>query len=78
MALSDSSSTQDVFSEPTSSQENSRKPFLEKRPLGACTSAALPGLVLERGMCAEVGVLLQGGSCRELLTLRVLVDSATL
>ncbi|XP_072455696.1 calcineurin-binding protein cabin-1 [Notamacropus eugenii] len=53
VALSDSSSTQDVFSEPTSSQENSRKPFLEKRPLGACTSAALPGLILERGKGEE-------------------------
>ncbi|XP_020833225.1 calcineurin-binding protein cabin-1 isoform X2 [Phascolarctos cinereus] len=53
VALSDSSSTQDVFSEPPSSQENSRKPSLEKRPLGSCASAVPPGLVLERGKGEE-------------------------
>ncbi|XP_068952704.1 calcineurin-binding protein cabin-1 [Petaurus breviceps papuanus] len=53
VALSDSSSTQDVFSEPTSSQENSRKPCPEKRPLGPCASAVLPGPVPERGKGEE-------------------------
>uniref|UniRef100_A0A4X2LET1 Calcineurin-binding protein cabin-1 n=1 Tax=Vombatus ursinus TaxID=29139 RepID=A0A4X2LET1_VOMUR len=53
VALSDSSSTQDVFSEPPSSQESSRKPYLEKRPLGSCASAVPPGLVLERGKGEE-------------------------
>lgn len=55
MALSDSSSTQDFFNEPTSSLEGSRKPFAEKR-LPALTSQAgltskdVPGPAEERGV----------------------------
>ncbi|XP_074055765.1 calcineurin-binding protein cabin-1 isoform X2 [Macrotis lagotis] len=53
VAFSDSSSTQDVFGEPPGSQENSRKPALERRPLGSCASAAPPGPLLERGKGEE-------------------------
>ncbi|XP_051829345.1 calcineurin-binding protein cabin-1 isoform X3 [Antechinus flavipes] len=53
VALSDSSSTQDVFSEPTSSQENSRKPPLDKRPPGSSAAAGPPGPLPERGKSEE-------------------------
>lgn len=43
VALSDSSSTQDFFSEPASSQEGSRRPCAEKRPPAPISQAGLPG-----------------------------------
>ncbi|XP_060051228.1 calcineurin-binding protein cabin-1 isoform X2 [Erinaceus europaeus] len=58
VALSDSSSTQDLFNEPASSLEGSRKPSAEKRlPVPSC-QAALPGKDLqgpteERGKSEE-------------------------
>ncbi|XP_069353704.1 calcineurin-binding protein cabin-1 [Eulemur rufifrons] len=58
VALSDSSSTQDFFNEPTSSLEGSRKPFAEKR-LPALSSQAgptskdIPGPAEERGKSEE-------------------------
>lgn len=58
MALSDSSSTQDFFNEPTSLLEGSRKPFPEKRLSGLIaqagpTSKDLPGPAEERGKTEE-------------------------
>lgn len=55
VALSDSSSTQDFFNEPTSSLEGSRKPYAEKRPpipgsQPGATGKDLPGATEERGM----------------------------
>lgn len=55
VALSDSSSTQDFFNEPTSLLEGSRKPYAEKRlPVPSSqpgpTSKDLPGTAEERGM----------------------------
>lgn len=54
MALSDSSSTQDFFNEPTSLLEGSRKLFPEKRLSGLSAQAGpsgkdLPGPTEERG-----------------------------
>lgn len=54
MALSDSSSTQDFFNEPTSLLEGSRKPLAEKRLSGLSAQAGptgkdLPGPTEERG-----------------------------
>uniref|UniRef100_A0A8C6E4B8 Calcineurin-binding protein cabin-1 n=1 Tax=Moschus moschiferus TaxID=68415 RepID=A0A8C6E4B8_MOSMO len=43
VALSDSNSTQDFFSEPASSQEGSRRPCAEKRPPAPGSQAGLPG-----------------------------------
>ena len=43
VALSDSSSTQDFFSEPASSQEGSRRPCAEKRLPAPGSQAGLPG-----------------------------------
>lgn len=40
--LSDSSSTQDMFNEPASSQDSLRKPYTEKRISTACTDALMP------------------------------------
>jgi calcineurin-binding protein cabin-1 len=59
VALSDSSSTQDFFNEPTSSLEGSRKPFAEKRlpVLSAQTGLTgkdLQGATEERGMKISV------------------------
>uniref|UniRef100_A0A8C2V7F6 Calcineurin-binding protein cabin-1 n=1 Tax=Chinchilla lanigera TaxID=34839 RepID=A0A8C2V7F6_CHILA len=58
VALSDSSSTQDFFSEPTSSLEGSRKPYAEKRVpvLGAQAGPAskdLQGTAEDRGKTEE-------------------------
>uniref|UniRef100_A0A8C8ZFQ1 Calcineurin binding protein 1 n=1 Tax=Prolemur simus TaxID=1328070 RepID=A0A8C8ZFQ1_PROSS len=58
VALSDSSSTQDFFNEPTSSLEGSRKPFAEKRlpalsSQGGPTSKDIPGPAEERGKTEE-------------------------
>ncbi|KAH0518081.1 Calcineurin-binding protein cabin-1 [Microtus ochrogaster] len=58
VALSDSSSTQDFFSEPTSLLEGSRKPFAEKRLSGLSAPAGptgkdLPGPTEERGKIEE-------------------------
>lgn len=58
MALSDSSSTQDFFSEPTSLLEGSRKLFPEKRLSGLSAQAGpsgkdLPGPTEERGKPEE-------------------------
>lgn len=58
VALSDSSSTQDFFSEPTSVLEGSRKPFAEKRLAGLSAQAGptgkdLPGPPEERGKAEE-------------------------
>lgn len=55
VALSDSSSTQDFFNEPTSSLESSRKPYAEKRvPVLSAqagpSSKDLQGATEERGM----------------------------
>ncbi|ELK15608.1 Calcineurin-binding protein cabin-1 [Pteropus alecto] len=55
VALSDSSSTQDFFNEPTSSLEGSRKPYAEKRlPMPSSqpgpSGKDLPGATEERGM----------------------------
>lgn len=55
VALSDSSSTQDFFNEPTSSLEGSRKAYTEKRlPIPSSqpgsTGKDLPGATEERGM----------------------------
>lgn len=40
--LSDSSSTQDMFNEPASSQDSLRKPYTEKRISTACADALMP------------------------------------
>uniref|UniRef100_A0A8C2Y9N5 Calcineurin-binding protein cabin-1 n=1 Tax=Coturnix japonica TaxID=93934 RepID=A0A8C2Y9N5_COTJA len=40
--LSDSSSTQDMFNEPASSQDSLRKPYTEKRISTACSDALIP------------------------------------
>ncbi|XP_045675715.1 LOW QUALITY PROTEIN: calcineurin-binding protein cabin-1 [Phyllostomus hastatus] len=58
VALSDSSSTQDFFNEPSSSLEGSRKPYVEKRlPVPSSqpgpTSKDLPGASEERGKTDE-------------------------
>ncbi|XP_054448801.1 calcineurin-binding protein cabin-1 [Pteronotus mesoamericanus] len=58
VALSDSSSTQDFFNEPSSSLEGSRKPYVEKRlPVPSSqpgpTSKDLPGATEERGKTDE-------------------------
>ncbi|XP_058387918.1 calcineurin-binding protein cabin-1 isoform X1 [Diceros bicornis minor] len=59
VALSDSSSTQDFFNEPTSSLEGSRKPYVEKRPPPIPSSQAGPtgkdlqGSTEERGKIEE-------------------------
>ncbi|KAF6080660.1 calcineurin binding protein 1 [Phyllostomus discolor] len=58
VALSDSSSTQDFFNEPSSSLEGSRKPYIEKRPpvpssQPGPTSKDLPGASEERGKTDE-------------------------
>ncbi|XP_051009188.1 calcineurin-binding protein cabin-1 isoform X4 [Acomys russatus] len=58
VALSDSSSTQDFFNEPTSLLEGSRKPFPEKRLSGLSSQAGptgkdLPGPTEERGKTEE-------------------------
>ncbi|XP_057607581.1 calcineurin-binding protein cabin-1 isoform X3 [Chionomys nivalis] len=58
VALSDSSSTQDFFNEPTSLLEGSRKPFAEKRLSGPSAPAGptgkdLPGPTEERGKIEE-------------------------
>ncbi|ELW49645.1 Calcineurin-binding protein cabin-1 [Tupaia chinensis] len=55
VALSDSSSTQDFFNEPTSSLEGSRKPYTEKRPpvlssQGGPSGKDLQGATEERGI----------------------------
>lgn len=68
MALSDSSSTQDFFSEPTSVLEGSRKPFAEKRLAGLSAQAGptgkdLPGPPEERGKKPN----LLHGTCFDLL-----------
>lgn len=59
VALSDSSSTQDFFNEPTSLLEGSRKPFAEKRLSGLSAPAGptgkdLPGPTEERGKKANL------------------------
>ncbi|XP_062941975.1 calcineurin-binding protein cabin-1 isoform X5 [Cynocephalus volans] len=58
VALSDSSSTQDFFNEPTSSLESSRKPYTEKRlpvlsPQAGPNSKELQGTTEERGKTEE-------------------------
>ncbi|XP_016059787.1 PREDICTED: calcineurin-binding protein cabin-1 [Miniopterus natalensis] len=58
VALSDSSSTQDFFNEPTPLLEGSRKPYIEKRPSVPSsqpgpTSKDLPGTTEERGKTEE-------------------------
>ncbi|XP_012604714.1 calcineurin-binding protein cabin-1 isoform X1 [Microcebus murinus] len=58
VVLSDSSSTQDFFNEPTSSLEGSRKPFTEKRlpafsSQAGLTSKDIPGPAEERGKTEE-------------------------
>ncbi|XP_058137722.1 calcineurin-binding protein cabin-1 isoform X2 [Dasypus novemcinctus] len=58
VALSDSSSTQDFFNEPTSSLEASRRPYAEKRPpipssQAGSTSKDLQGATDERGKTEE-------------------------
>ncbi|KAM5310727.1 calcineurin-binding protein cabin-1 isoform 2-T2 [Glossophaga mutica] len=58
VALSDSSSTQDFFNEPSSSLEGSRKPYVEKRPPVPSSQAGpaskdLPGASEERGKTDE-------------------------
>lgn len=40
--LSDSSSTQDMFNEPASSQDSLRKSYTEKRITTACADAVMP------------------------------------
>ncbi|XP_053443028.1 calcineurin-binding protein cabin-1 isoform X1 [Nycticebus coucang] len=58
VALSDSSSTQDFFTEPTSSLEGSRKPFTEKKlptvsSQAGPTTKDVPGAAEERGKSEE-------------------------
>uniref|UniRef100_A0A8C3W1J3 Calcineurin binding protein 1 n=1 Tax=Catagonus wagneri TaxID=51154 RepID=A0A8C3W1J3_9CETA len=47
VALSDSSSTQDFFNEPSSSLEGSRKPLADKRPPAPTSHAGTPGKDLQ-------------------------------
>nr|XP_056715006.1 calcineurin-binding protein cabin-1 [Euleptes europaea] len=43
VVLSDSNSTQDLFTEPACSQDSAKKPFPETRPYSSCLEAAAPG-----------------------------------
>uniref|UniRef100_A0ACB8FYE2 Uncharacterized protein n=1 Tax=Sphaerodactylus townsendi TaxID=933632 RepID=A0ACB8FYE2_9SAUR len=43
VVLSDSNSTQDLFTEPASSQDSAKKPFPETRPYSSCLETAAPG-----------------------------------
>lgn len=43
VVLSDSNSTQDMFTEPASSQDSAKKTFPETRPYSSCLEAAAPG-----------------------------------
>ena len=54
VALSDSSSTQDLFSEPASSLEGSQKPYTEKRPPAPSSQVGPPGKDLQ-GAAEERG-----------------------
>ncbi|XP_070241882.1 calcineurin-binding protein cabin-1 isoform X5 [Bos mutus] len=70
VALSDSSSTQDFFSEPASSQEGSRRPCTEKRPPAPISQAGLPGKDLpatteEKGKAEESSESNEGSRATE-------------
>ncbi|XP_057600765.1 calcineurin-binding protein cabin-1 isoform X5 [Hippopotamus amphibius kiboko] len=70
VALSDSSSTQDFFSEPASSLEGSRKPYAEKRPPAPSSQAGPPGKDLqgaaeERGKAEESSESTEGSRATE-------------
>uniref|UniRef100_A0A4W2HIL4 Calcineurin binding protein 1 n=1 Tax=Bos indicus x Bos taurus TaxID=30522 RepID=A0A4W2HIL4_BOBOX len=70
VALSDSSSTQDFFSEPASSQEGSRRPCAEKRPPAPISQAGLPGKDLpatteEKGKAEESSESNEGSRATE-------------
>lgn len=70
VALSDSSSTQDFFSEPASSQEGSRRPCAEKRPPAPGSQPGLPGKELpaateERGRAEESSESSEGSRATE-------------
>ncbi|KAB0370162.1 hypothetical protein FD755_018124 [Muntiacus reevesi] len=70
VALSDSSSTQDFFSEPAGSQEGSRRPCTEKRPPAPGSQAGLPCKDLpvateERGKAEESSESTEGSRATE-------------
>lgn len=62
VVLSDSSSTQDMFTEPASSQDSAKKPFLERRSCVSCAESATATTVPDKELLTaaeEKGMLFQ-------------------